>query len=357
MPDFKDVLATYKKGIDEELEKYFDKEIKNTQKEDKLIADALTQVKRIALAGGKRIRGALLLAGYLGGGGKDKKRIMKVAVSAELIHLFLLVHDDIMDRGDNRHGIPTLHKKFSLKKQKGESDEEALHFGNSIAIILGDMLYSQAMKMVVDAGLNSENTLHAVSRLLSFSGTTIVGQSQDISIQKGSNVSERQVLAMYENKTARYTFECPLHVGMLFAGVKDKKTFKAVTDYSIPIGIAFQIQDDILGVFGDEKKMGKSAASDIEEGKISLLVVKAREFGNKSQKANLNSILGKKNLKKDEIEEFKKILKDTGALLYAQNMALNNMKKGKKEIEKAVLLKPTKDFLVGLAEYLENRQM
>lgn len=354
--DFFNTLGELKFAINGELEKYFDIAIANAKKEDKLIADALRQTKKIALAGGKRIRGALLCQAYFAVGGKDKKKILKVAAAIELVHLFLLVHDDIMDRGNLRHGQETLHKMFAKKKRKNVSADEAKHFGNSIAIIVGEMLYAMANKIIAEAGFDPKVTVAALAKLQSIIETTIVGQSQDIEIAYAKNASEKEVFTMYKNKTARYTFEGPLHVGAILAGFGDRKTLEIFSRYALPLGIAFQIQDDILGIFSNTKKMGKSVASDIEEGKRSLIVVKAFEFASISEKKQLEATLGKKNLSQREIKIFQNILKSSGALEHVKKIARKHFAQGKKEIEKAILLSKRKKFFTELVEYLEKRE-
>lgn len=355
--NFQQTLGGLKVAIDKELCHHFDVAIAEAMKKDVLIAEALEHTKKIALAGGKRIRGALLCQSYFGVGGKERKKILKVAAAIELVHLFLLVHDDIIDRGDLRHNQATLHKMFEKKYRKKITAEKAQHFGESIAIIVGDLLQAIANKIILEAGLSRDETMCALVQLQKIVSLTIIGQSQDIAIEYSKNVSQEDVLAMYENKTAKYTFEGPLHVGAMLAGCNDKKTLQSLSAYAVPLGIAFQIQDDILGVFGKEKKIGKSVASDIEEGKQSLLVVKARLAGTASQKKELNAILGKKNLKNEEIIRFQDILISTGALSYAQDLAVQYLNKGKKEIEKVVILPETKEFYVGLVEYLEKREV
>ena len=354
--NFQQMLGGLKVAIDKEIEHYFDIAIKEAQKSDKLIAEALTHTKKIALAGGKRIRGALLCQAYFGLGGKEKKKILKVAAAIELVHLFLLVHDDIIDRGDLRHNQDTLHKMLEKKYRKNISAEQAKHFGESIAIIGGEMLYVIANKIILEAGFSLQEMTRALVQLQKIVATTIIGQSQDIAIEYSKNATQQEVLAMYENKTARYTFEGPLYVGAMLAGCNDKKTFALLSEYAMPLGIAFQIKDDVLGIFGSQKKMGKSVASDIEEGKQSLLVIKARLLATKTEKKQLNSILGKNKLTQKEILTFQNILKSTGALEYAEKLAAQYLDKGKKEIEKVVLLPQSKEFLVGLVQYLEKRE-
>ncbi|EKE18866.1 MAG: hypothetical protein ACD_9C00211G0007 [uncultured bacterium] len=355
--NFKRKLDELKIAIDREMAIQFDAVIADASKKDKLIAEALSHAKKIALAGGKRVRGTLLCNSYSGLGGRDRKKILKAAAAIEFVHLFLLVHDDIIDRGDLRHGKETIHKLFAKKVQKNNSNEKSEHFGDSIAIIVGDMLHAVAQKIILETGFSSENLSRALLQLQKVIATTIIGQSQDIAIEQKGDASEKDVLKMYENKTARYTFEGPLHVGATLAGCSDRRTFDILSKYSVPLGIAFQIQDDILGVFGSQKKMGKSVASDIEEGKVSLMVVKAREAATSQQKNHLNSILGKKNLTKKEIREFQNILKSTGALEYCRKLASGYIQRAKLELEKIIIKKDAKVFLIGLAEYLEAREV
>lgn len=355
--NFKQTLGSLKTQIDKEIAHQFDAVIGETKKEDKLLAEALMQIKKIALAGGKRIRGALVVEAYFGVGGKERKKIIKVAAAIELVHLFLLVHDDIIDRGDLRHGQVTLHKILLKKYQKKMGEVEAQHFGNSIAIIAGGMLHALANKIILEAGFPNEITVRALLKLQEVVGTTIVGQSQDIVIEHEKNVSPKQVLTMCQNKTARYTFEGPLQIGVMLGGCKDKKTLKQLSLLALPLGIAFQIQDDMLGVFGEKSKIGKSVASDIEEGKQSLLVVKAREFGSEMQKKKINSILGRKNLTQKEILEFQNVLIETGSFEFSKNLTKKYLQTAKKEVEKLIVKKNSKDFLLGMVEYLEEREV
>ena len=354
--DFKGTLAGLKKEIDKELKYQFDIAIHDARKKDILIAEALEQTKKITLAGGKRIRGALLCQAYFGAGGREKKKIIKAAAAIELLNMFLLVQDDIMDRGSLRHGQKTLHVFFSEKKQKNISADEAKHFGNSIAMIAGDMLYAMANKIILELGFNAAAVIQSLAQIQSIVETTIAGQSQDVWITYKKNVTEKEVLNMYKNKTARYTLEGPLFVGSMLAGKNNPKFLQCLSRYAVPVGIAFQIQDDILGVFGNKQKTGKLAVSDVEEGKQSFMIIKAYKSANFKQKKQLNAILGKKNLTNGEIGTFQDILKSTGALEYSKKMAAAYLAKGKKEIKEIAFLPDAKKFLMGLAEYLENRE-
>ncbi len=353
--EIKAFLADFKKGIDREIKSYFDSTIKDVSRRDFLMSEALKNVRSMVLAGGKRLRPALMYQSYLGAGGQEKKKMLKTSVSVELIHFFLLIHDDIMDRDDKRHGKDTIHFAYDKIARKMFSQSDSAHFGNSMAIIIGDMVGALGNQVIYISDFNPALVVKALHKLQDVVSCTVIGQAKDLFIQSRGKASEKEVLEMYEYKTAKYTFEGPLHLGAILGGA-DKNTLAGITKFSIPLGIAFQIRDDILGLFGSEKKIGKPVGSDIKEGKQTILLVKAREKSNKEQKKILENILGKKDISAEEIRTFQKIISETGALDYAQNLMAKLIAKSKKEMEKTGLNSQSKEFLLALADYMGNRE-
>lgn len=354
--DFKETLGDFKKKVDKEIEAYFDRVIKETKKQDSVITEAVRHVKKITLAGGKRIRPALMYFGYVGSGGKDKERMLKTSASIELIHMFLLIHDDVIDRDFERHGKETLNSRYSKIGRRFFPDKDPVHFGNSMALIVGDMIAALGNQIIFESGFNEKLVMKALSNLQSIISCTVVGEAKDFYIEYKGRATEKEVMEMYEYKTAKYTIEGPLHLGAVLGGANEKILLE-ISDYSVPVGIAFQIQDDILGVFGDEKKLGKKVGSDIEEGKLTILVTKAREKGTREQKKKLNEILGKRNLSKNDIEVFRSIIRETGALDYASGKAMKLIEEGKKALLRMEVRKETKDFLLGMADYMIDREV
>jgi geranylgeranyl diphosphate synthase type I len=354
--NFKETLFDFKNKVDREIVIYFNRAIKEAKKRDLVIAEALKYVKELTLAGGKRIRPALMYYGYLGVGGKEKEKMLKTAVSIELVHMFLLMHDDIIDRDFERHGKDTVNRKYEKMGERLFPQKDPRHFGISMALIVGDMVAALGNQIIFESGFDKNLIMKALSNLQSIVSYTVIGEVKDFYIEYRGKATEKEVLEMYEYKTAKYTIEGPLHLGMALGG-SDEKILKGISAYSIPVGIAFQIQDDILGVFGDKKKLGKDVGSDIKEGKITLLVVRAREKGNKEQKKLLNSILGKVNLTGEDIRKFRNIIEETGALDYTRKLAAEYVDTGKRELEKLEIKKETKDFLEGLADYIIKRDL
>lgn len=349
-------LAHFKKKIDPEIGRYFDRIIQEAGKRDKIIADALRYVKKLVLAGGKRLRPAFMCYGYLAAGGKERDEMLKTSASIELIHIFLLIHDDVIDKDVKRHGMDTVNVRYQKIGEKIFPGVDHNHFGNSMAVIVGDMISALGNQILYDSRFDSKRIIKALHKLQSLISMTGIGEAQDVYMEYKKKASEKEILAMYENKTAKYTIEGPLHLGAILGGANGS-LLKILTNYSVPVGIAFQIQDDILGVFGNEEKLGKSVGSDISSGKQTLLVVKAREKADRNQKRILDETLGKKNLTQKEIEAFRSVIKETGALDYAKKMSMDLIIQGRKAIEKSKIKKESKEFLVGIAEYMINREI
>ncbi len=354
--DVKEKLSEFKKVVDKELEIYLDKVIAETENIDKFSSLVLHDCKENILAGGKRVRPAMMFYGYLAAGGKNREEIIKTSVSIELVHSFLLAHDDIIDKDDIRHGNDTIHAKYRKYSEQYFISKDNAHFGVSTGIVLGDLLYSLGMKALFNSDFEPENLIKALSKLQNVVGRTLVGETQDVVMEYRGKATEEEILSMYENKTARYTFEGPLHLGAILAGADDDFCAQ-LSEFSIPLGIAFQIQDDIIGVFGDSKKTGKPVGSDVSEGKITILTLEAYKQANKDQREILDNALGKEGLMEDELEDFRKVLVDTGALEYANSMSFDLLQEAKMTIEKVELLDEPRDFLLGLVDYLDKREV
>ncbi|MBU4216483.1 polyprenyl synthetase family protein [Candidatus Parcubacteria bacterium] len=354
--DAKKALFEYKQKVDVELESFFQKVISENEKIDVDIAGAMDYVRQITMAGGKRARAAFMYYGYLAAGGTRKKDITRASISTEIMHSFALIHDDIIDQDSLRHGITTTHVHYSKMAKKYFKNKNAAHFGDSMAIVVGDMINALGNRVLLEANFSPHLVAKAAHRLQNIIFITIVGETEDILIENRGQATEKEILQMYKNKTATYTIEGPLHIGAILAGA-DEKFLLALSNYAIPTGIAFQIQDDVLGIFGTKSKTGKSIDSDIRQGKQTILVVKAQEKANKKQKTILKNCLGNKNLTETDLADFKQVIIDTGSLKYAQAMATKLITKAKNEITNQKISKEAKDFLINIADYMLNREI
>lgn len=351
-------LKELKSKIDPEIENYFTKIIREIEEVDKEVAEAIKYVRKITLAGGKRARAIFMYYGYRAAGGKDLKKILRVGVSIELVHMFLLIHDDVIDQDDKRHGVTTIHRHYASIGKNYLKKENSEHFGKSVGIVVGDTIGALGNRVLYESDFESKLVVKALKRLQGIVALTCIGGTEDLYVENKRNASEKEIMRMYENKTAKYTIEGPLHLGAILAGA-DEKFLKILSDYSVPVGIAFQIQDDILGIFGDEGKLGKPVGSDIRQGKQTILVAKALKKADAEQKKILERTLGKKDLTANDIKDFRKVIIDTGSLDYAKNLSEKLVADGKRIIENqnaAVKIeKEAREFLLGIADYIISR--
>ena len=155
-------LKNFKARLDPLIEAYFDSVIKELRKEDDLVAEAIGHVKTIVLSGGKRLRSAFMYYGYLGAGGTETEKMLHTSMSIELIHSFLLIHDDIIDRDDLRHGVETLHKRYTEFGRRFFAEQDVEHFGNAIALVMGDMLYSYGNNIIFQADFPKDRVFAAL---------------------------------------------------------------------------------------------------------------------------------------------------------------------------------------------------
>ncbi len=353
--DIQSYLKEFKATFDPRLEAYLDARIQETRAEDELVAEALGHVKVILLAGGKRLRPALMLLGYEAAGGTDRERLLQASLSIELVHMFLLIHDDIIDRDSLRHGVATLHERYAAWGKKELSLENPAHFGNSIALIVGDMLYSLGNDIIFRSGFPHEQMFAALSKTQKIVSHTSVGEARDIYLEYRRKASSAEVLKMYEQKTARYTFEGPLHLGALLAG-GEETLLSIFSQYALPLGVAFQIQDDILGVYGDEQRIGKPVGSDIQEGKMTLLVTKALEIAG-THHQELQQILQKgKALTPHDIERFRFLIRDCGSLEEVKQLAHTSIYAAKEALQGTVIPEASRLLLLNMADYMLARE-
>ncbi|MBD3314100.1 polyprenyl synthetase family protein [Candidatus Woesearchaeota archaeon] len=342
------VLGEYKKRIDSALGDFFDKKINEAEAIDSSAVEIMKNLKDFNLRGGKRIRPALMIHGYKCFSDADDKKdkdLIRFSLAAELMEGFFLIHDDVLDQDELRRGGPTFHAIY--RERFNDS-----HFGEGVAIVAGDMQNSLANEIIAEAGSVELLKQYHKTALRTEYGWLIESMLTKKPIDE---VTEEDVMKVNMYKTSAYTIEGPLIMGATLAGAGEKN-IKILSDFAIPLGQAFQIQDDILGMFGDEKKLGKPVGSDIREGKVTLLIVKALEKASEEDKKELLSALGKKDITIEEIERLRKIINDCSSLDYSKRMAEEMIEKAKKALENADFRKEGKDFLEGIADFLINRE-
>lgn len=296
-----------------------------------------------ACRGGKRLRGMLVKLGFELAGGNNQE-ILKCATAVEIFQTSILAHDDIIDQSQIRRGKPTLYKMLG-----------ADHYALSQAISLGDIGLFLTVKLISECNFKEDRKVKALQEFSKMAVNTGLGEVLDIELTTLKKGEVEDVLAVYKLKTAYYTIVYPLSIGAILAGA-DKHLLSRIEEFGENLGIAFQIQDDILGVFGDTESLGKSVSSDIEEGKVSLLLVFAMENASKEDRQFLEKVYGKGEINKEDFEKVRKIFKDCGALDWASSQAQIYVEKAKKIIPELTSNEKQINILTQMADFLIKRE-
>lgn len=272
------------------------------------------------LAAGKRLRPAFCYWGWRGAGGADGPPILAAAAALELLHASALVHDDVMDGSDTRRGRPSLHRRFAARHAGQHWHGSPESFGTGAAILLGDLLLSWTDGMYHASGL-PDDALRRGQAVLDLMRTEVIaGQYLDLLGQASGNETVESALRVVEYKTAKYTIERPLHLGAAMAGFPDGPVPAAFSAYGLPLGVAYQLRDDILGVFGDPAQTGKPAGDDVREGKRTVLLAIARARAGAAQARIIDERLGDPQLDGAGVAEVRAVITDTGALAACETM-------------------------------------
>ena len=268
------------------------------------------EIERVVFAGGKRLRPHLLFMGY----GSYDESIAKVAAAHELLHVALLVHDDIIDRDIIRHGQATIHQKYDIAHYAPfiDSPIDRHHFSTSAALLAGDLLIASAYELIRQANLDAEKTQAAI-RLIG-TGIFEVAGGELLDTEAPFIPEAYDPMLVYRYKTTGYSFISPLLSGATLSGSVSSEDLDRLRSCATNLGIAYQIKDDYLGVFGESAKSGKSTVSDLREGKQTILVTEFAKRASLAQLALFERTFGKKDASEDELSELREAFKASGAL-------------------------------------------
>lgn len=342
--NFKDYVTTNQLFIEKEKNLVLTNWKKSSDKLSPTLK-SLSQLLMESNKGGKNIRGSLVCLGYELFTKKKNVEVYKIAAAYEILHTSLLIHDDVMDKSILRRGKPTVFQELG-----GD------HYGISQAICLGDVGFFLATKIISQTTFSNEIKLEIISQFSQIVLDTITGQMLDIKLSKTkTDVSEKDLITLSRLKTAQYTIAGPLLLGAMIAGV-NKKNLKNIFDFGENLGIAFQIKDDLLGIFGDEKRLGKSVSSDIEEGKNTLISMYARSHSSKIQKELFDRYYGKGHITVKEHMLIKRILKEIGSDKYCEKKIVEYTKAASLLIGTIVTEISLQYLLKDLINYLINRE-
>ncbi len=316
----------------------------------------LGHLRDFSIRPGKRLRPFLVVWGARSiDPGTAPEDILPIAAAAEMLHVFALAHDDVMDCSDVRRGLPTVHKLYeSVHNQRGMRGS-AEHFGFSGAILLGDLAFAISDSLIDSSGLTADR-LSAVRRVWNVMREEVMqGQFLDVLASCSPEpASEDQIWSILSLKSGKYTLERPLHLGAAAAGASEAQ-MDLFTRFGIPLGRAFQIRDDILGLFGSANVTGKPADSDVREGKSTLLISYAYGAAGPEDRAALLGAWGNEGASEAQIEAVRRIVRETGAERYARSRAEDAAAEASAAVRQSALPDEARSVLLGLAAYVLSR--
>ena len=276
-------------------------------------AARLVREARMSVSGGKRFRAAFCYWGHraVEPALADEDALVRACASLELLHASALVHDDFMDASDTRRGRPATHRQFEGEHRSARWRGDPGQYGAAAAILLGDLLLSWSDELLRRCGLPFAQVAPALEVFDRCRSEVIAGQFLDVSVQARGRADVDTAMTVLRYKSAKYSIERPLHIGAALAGASPS-TMAELTAVGLPLGEAFQLRDDLLGVFGDPATTGKPAGDDLIEGKRTVLVALALDAASPADAALLDRSLGT-SLSVDQVSELRRIIDSSGA--------------------------------------------
>lgn len=338
-------LTKIKSKTNQEINLFFKRNALKVGLQDRELLEIIDRLRKFCL-GGKKIRVALAYYTYLACGGKKTMQFFKAVISLELFHNFFLIHDDIIDNDQTRRGELAFHK-FCEKKFNDS------HLGISIAIFAANLLNFYGYENIINSDISS-GSKEKILQLLN-NNFKKVGQGEilDILFTKRKLIYEQEIIFQYQYKTGSYTVNLPILFGAYLAGAS-RRQINELIKFAKPLGLAFQIQDDILDIFGDQNKIGKDLGSDIINNKKTILINYVMKNITTADKHFLNSLIGRKKLKKQELTEVKTIIKKGGALDYCNFLTTQLVSKSQNNFKRSIF-KDEISKLLALTEFMIKR--
>ncbi|MBO2452490.1 polyprenyl synthetase family protein [Actinomadura barringtoniae] len=299
------------------------------------------------LAGGKRLRPAFCYWGWRGAGGDARPGIVTAAASLELLQASALIHDDVMDSSDTRRGQPSVHRRFEALHREARWPGAAAPFGEGAAILLGDLCLAWSGEMYEASDLAEERLARGRPVYDLMRTEVMCGQYLDMLEGTRATGTVETALRVVQYKSAKYTIERPLHLGAALAGASPELT-EALSAYGLPLGAAFQLRDDVLGVFGDPAETGKPAGDDLREGKRTVLVALTLERANEAQAETVRRRLGDPDLDPAGVAELRTIIEETGGLAACEAMIDRHAAEADAALATAPITAEARDALTAL---------
>ena len=346
-------------AISRELTRFLDSQQATTSA---VVTSEMLDLARTFTSGGKRLRPAFCYWGHVAADGHpaDPAALLRASASLDLLHVSALVHDDIIDASDTRRGVPAAHHQFASHHTTfhGRGGKDA--FGTAAAILLGDLLLMWSVELFEESRLAPERMDRARALLATMRTEVVCGQYLDVGASFGVTpadtfTAELEVAnRILEYKTARYSVLRPLQVGAALGG-GSAVLEEALAEAGSLIGRAFQMRDDVLGVFGDPAITGKPAGDDLREGKRTVLVLTALQSANASQRSTLEALLGNLEITEEQLRDGRAIIEATGALAEAERLIADDTASAVQLLQDTDMTDEGRTALIRLAELSAQR--
>ncbi len=341
--------------VEKELRRFFTDNAARITEIGGPVAESLGHLRDFVLGGGKRIRPTYGWVGYVAtvdpkNTDEDPVAVLRAVSALELIQACALIHDDIIDASDTRRGKPTVHRAIAAEHAQRGWHGDSNIYGENVAILIGDLALAWADDMWRYSGVSDEALQRAAEPWRGMRSEVIGGQILDIALEASGSESAELADSVNRFKTAAYTVERPLHLGAAIAGA-DERTIDALRGYGRDIGIAFQLRDDLLGVFGDPAVTGKPAGDDLREGKRTVLYALALEAADATDPAAAEKLRAGIGSATDpaDIAELARIIESTGAVDVTEERITRLTKSGLKHLEGAAITDAAVETLTALA--------
>ncbi len=333
--------------VDDALAGIFEEERATWRRLDPALDEPLGDLADFVAGGGKRIRPAYVHWGYVTGGGDPVRGgDMPGCCAVELLQAFALVHDDVMDGSPTRRGHATVWLRFVDRHRAGGWRGEDRRFGEAAAILVGDIAMVMADRQLGGAA-------PAVHRIWDALRTELnMGQYLDVIGTARGTITAERARTIMRHKTAGYTIVRPLQLGAALAGRPELADDLAA--HGMPLGIAFQLRDDMLGAFGDEARTGKPVGDDLREGKPTVLLAYALEAADDAQRAVLDRV-GQPEITDDDVADIQHVLTETGAVAKSEAETNELLGESISAIEKLPDVNGSQEALRALADFVVER--
>ncbi|MFF4891456.1 polyprenyl synthetase family protein [Micromonospora chersina] len=345
-------------GVDETLAAFLASEVDSLAEIDAAMGGFAATARDCVLAGGKRVRPTFAYWGWHGltGGDAPLPSVLPALAALELLHTFALVHDDVMDASDTRRGRPTAHRAAAARHRAAGHTGDPDRYGEAVAVLIGDLCLVWADRLMAHATVPPARMLDVRRCYDQMRVETVAGQFLDVlGEHDAAHWSVDRALRVARYKTAGYTVQRPLLFGAALAGAEaDTPLIAAYTRYGLAVGEAFQLRDDLLGVYGDPATTGKPAGDDLRTGKPTVLLTLARQLADPAQRRALERAGTVTEAR--EVARLADVVRETGAVARVERMIADRVAEAQSALDTAPIDGTARTALTGLATAATTRR-